>query len=175
VLSDKNRRTIYDYDLAKGIKRPRHASSSSRPIETPAPPKIQEPVTHQTVLKQLVRIRKQVDAVSNKAHIKHAELFKALNTCLSLANIELLRSSGDKLVPRRAIDEVFLSARWLSVEYLDRITVKLIKVAGSDNEKIVEIHQFNRQTRRKALINKYLPAATISAIIILMAIIINSL
>jgi len=175
VLSDKNRRTIYDYDLAKGVRKPRSGAAAARPAETTPVPKVQEPVTHQTVLKQLIRIRKQVEAVNNKSNIKHAELFKAINTCLSLAHIELLRNCGDKLIPRRAIDEVFLSARWLSIEYIDRVTAKLIKVAGADNEKILEIHQFNRQKKRKALIQKYLPAATISAIVILMFIIINSI
>ena len=176
VLSDKNRRTIYDYDLSKGYRRPRHTSTSSRPAErAPEKPKTTEPVTHLTVLKQLARIRKQVEAVSNGKKLKHAELFIALNNALSLHNIELLRNSGDADSSRRAIDEVLHSSKRLSVEYIDRITTKLIKLAGADNDKILEIHQFNKQRKRRATFDKYLPVVTISAIIIIMVIIINFL
>jgi hypothetical protein len=176
VLSDRNRRAIYDYDLAKGFRKPRHSSNSFRPAERAAEnPKPAEPLTHQGVLKKLNRIRKQVETVSNKANLKHAELFKALNTTLSLSNIELLRNSGDAAVSRRAIDEVLVASKWLSVEFIDRITAKLIKLAGADNEKILEIHQFNKQRKRRAAFEKYLPVVTISAIIIIMVIIINFL
>jgi molecular chaperone DnaJ len=176
VLSDKNRRTIYDYDLAKGFRKSRNSPSSHRPAEmAPAKPKVAEPYTYESVLKQLARIRKQVATVSNKASLKHAELFKALNTTLSLNNIELLRNAGDPAVSRRAIDDVLVSSKRLSVEYIDRITAKLIKVAGADNEKILEIHQFNKERKRRATFEKYLPVVTISAIIIIMVIIINLL
>src|SRR5688572_1390435 len=42
VLSDKNRRTIYDYDLSKGYRRPRNIHTSSRPAEK-APEKPRAP------------------------------------------------------------------------------------------------------------------------------------
>ncbi|HTE28148.1 MAG TPA: DnaJ domain-containing protein [Flavitalea sp.] len=176
VLSDKHRRTIYDYDLSKGHRKPRGTVTSSHPAERPPEkPKAPEPVNHLTVLKQLTRIRKQVETVSNKRKLKHAELFKAINTALSLSNIELLRNAGDTVFSRRAIDEVLLSSKWLSIEYIDRITAKLIKIAGADNDKILEIHQFNKQRKRRATFDKYLPVVTIAAIIILMGIIINFL
>jgi molecular chaperone DnaJ len=176
VLSDKNRRTIYDYDLSKGYRKPRHSSTSGRPAEkAPEKPKAPEPVTHLTILKQLTRIRKQVETVSNKRKLKHAELFKALNNALSLSNIEHLRNAGDAASSRQAIDEVLISSRWLSVEYIDRLTAKLIKLAGADNDKILEIHQFNRKKKRRATFDRYLPVVTISAIIIIMVIIINFL
>src|ERR671913_1450758 len=101
VLSDRNRRTIYDYDLAKGIRKPRNGSGSARPAEAAPVAKAPEPVTNQTILKQLIRIRKQVEAVKNKSNIKHAELYKAINNLLSLSNIELLRNSADAIVSRR--------------------------------------------------------------------------
>ena len=116
-----------------------------------------------------------MESVSNKARLKHAELFKALNAALSLNNIELLRNSGDTKVSRRAIDEVLIASKWLSVEYIDRITAKLIKLAGADNEKILEIHQFNKKRKRRATFDKYLPAVTISAIIIIIFVVINLL
>ncbi|RYY19203.1 MAG: hypothetical protein EOO04_22505 [Chitinophagaceae bacterium] len=182
VLSDRNRRTIYDYDLSKGHRKPRNTSHSARnsvrpPEQTrpPAIPRATEPITHLTVLKQLTRIRKQVDTVKSKANLKHAELFKALNSVLSLSNIELLKAAADSTISRRAIDEVLLASKWLSVEYIDRITAKLIKVAGADNEKILEIHLFNKQRKRKAVVDKYLPVVTIATVIILMVIVINLL
>lgn len=174
VLSDRNRRTIYDYDLAKGLKRPRHTHSTARPAETPAVKKV-EPVTHHTVLKQISRIRKQVDKIENKGNIKHAELFKAINTTLSLGNIELVRAAGDTAISRRIIDETIASSQLLAVDYIDRVTAKLIKIAGADNEKILEIHQFNKKCKQKAMLRKYTPVVTISALIILMFIILNLL
>jgi curved DNA-binding protein CbpA len=176
VLSDKNRRTIYDYDLSKGYRRPRNTHTSSRPAERePEKPRAPEPVTHLTILKQLTRIRKQVETVSNKKKLKHAELFKALNNALSLNNIEQLRNADDAVSSRRAIDEVLVSSKWLSVEYIDRITAKLIKLAGPDNEKILQIHQFNKKRKRRATFDRYLPLITISAIIIFVVIIISFL
>jgi len=176
VLSDKNRRTIYDYDLSKGYRRQRDSSKSSRPAErAPEKPKAPEPVTYLTVLKQLTKIMKQVETVRNKKKLKHAELFRALNNELSLKNIEYFRNDGDTYSSRLAIDEVLISCRWLSVEYVDRITAKLIKLAGPDNDKILEIHQFNRKRKLRATFNRYLPVVTISAIIIIMVIIINFL
>jgi molecular chaperone DnaJ len=176
ILSDKNRRTIYDYDLSKGYRRPRDTHASSRPAEMAAQkPRAPEPVTHLTILKQLTRIRKQVESISNKKKLKHAELFKALNNALSLSNIEHLRNAGDAVSSRRAIDEVLVCSKWLSVEYIDRITAKLIKLAGTDNDKILQIHQFNKKRKRRATFDRYLPVVTISAIIILMVIIINFL
>ena len=178
VLSDKNRRTIYDYDLTQRLRKPRSVSgnSSRRPAETTAAPSNdKEPVTHQTVIKQLIRIRNRIEAIENKKAIKHAELFKALNTQLSTGNIELIRSAGDTIISRRAIDEVLICCRHLSVEYLDRITAKLIKVAGADNEKILEIHQFNKKRKQMAVLQKYMPLIAISAIIILVVIILNLL
>ena len=173
VLSDKNRRTIYDYDLAKGVRKPRTASSSVRPAEATATVKKPQPITHETVLKQLTAIRKQVEKAGNKSRIKHVELFKAINTALSQGNIELLRNSGEAGILRRAVDEVLLTCKTLSVDYLDRLTPKLIRVAGADNEKIVEIHQFVKKRKRMATIQKYMPVATVSAIIILMILIMN--
>ena len=178
VLSDKNRRTIYDYDLTQRLRKPRSVSgnSSRRPAETTAAPSNdKEPVTHQSVIKQLIRIRKKIEAVKNKQAIKHNELFKALNTQLTTGNIELVRSAADTIISRRAIDEVLFCCRYLSTEYLDRITAKLIKIAGPDNEKILEIHQFIRKRKQIAVLYKYMPAITISAIIILVFIILNLL
>lgn len=178
ILSDKNRRTIYDFDLAKAVRKPnstvtsaqprpqpkQQSSTSARPAETP---------TNITVVKQLIRIRKQVETIENKAAIKHPELFRAINTVLNQGNMDLLINAGDPKISRRAIDEVLLTTRLLSVEYLDRITSKLIRLAGADNEKILEIHQFVKQRKQMAMLRKYMPAVTISAIIILMFLLIN--
>jgi molecular chaperone DnaJ len=174
VLSDRNRRTIYDYDLAKGVRKPRTSTTANRPAETTATKRV-EPVSHHTVLKQVSRIRKQVEAVKNKGSIRHAELFKAINTALSTGNIELVKGAGETGVARRIIDDIIASSQHLSVEYIDRVTAKLIKVAGPDNEKILEIHLFNKKRKQRALLQKYMPVVTISAIIILMVVILNLL
>jgi molecular chaperone DnaJ len=174
ILSDKNRRIIYDFDLAKGVRKPRMAAATTQqkqPASTPS--KAAEMPTNISVLKQLIRIRKQVEAIENRGAIKHPELFRAINTVLSSGNIQLLINAGDPKVSRRAIDEVLATSKLLSVEYLDRVTARLIKIAGADNEKILEIHQFNKQRKQKAMLQKYMPALAISAIIILMFILIN--
>jgi len=173
VLSDRNRRTIYDYDLAKGVRKPRTTVTANRPAETAAAVKKPEAVTPETVLKQLSGIRKQVEKVTNKGKIKHVELFKVLNTTLSQGNMALLCNSGEKGISRRAIDDILICCKELGLEYVQRLTGKLIKIAGTDNEKILEIHQFLKKREQMALIQKYMPVVTVSAIIILMMIIIN--
>lgn len=177
VLSDKNRRTIYDYDLAKGHRKPRNTNTATRPAETSASATRQPPEipSYKTVVKQLIRIRKQVDAVENKRAIKQAELYKAINSGLSINNIELVRAAGDGKISRRAIDEVMLACRYMNPEYLDRLTPKLVKIAGADNEKILQIHQFISQRRKMAMVHKYLPLVTVAAIVIIMVIMINLL
>jgi hypothetical protein len=102
-------------------------------------------------------------------------LFKALNAQLTTSNIELIRSAADTIISRRAIDEVLICCRYLSPEYLDRITAKLIKIAGADNEKILEIHQLIKKRKQIATLQKYMPAIAISAIIILVFVILNLL
>jgi curved DNA-binding protein CbpA len=176
VLSDKNRRTIYDYDLAKGIPKAASRTASKRPAETKAsPPPPPAPVTQQSILADLLKIRKQVEKVDGKVSINQKEFYRALNTALSLRNIDILRGSGDNKVANMAIDELLVCLKMLSVEYLDKITIKLIKLAGTDNEKILEIHNFNKKRKQAATIQKYIPYIAISAIVILMFLLINLL
>jgi curved DNA-binding protein CbpA len=176
VLSEKNRRINYDYEMAKARRNKTESEKSvTSPPQVSSVAKKAEPVTPQSILGQFTRVRKKVLNIKDKSRIRQAELFKTLNTLLGVRNIEIAQSGGDNRVPRMIIDEVFICSRYLSLEYVERLTTKMIRLAGADNEKIVEIHAFVEKSRRRAQLQKYLPMAIISAAIMIMVILISLL
>ena len=172
VLADKNRRILYDYDLKKGIPK---THQQARPAKTaPSPTSSRpEPVTHLTICKQAHKIRSEVDVIDNKSRIKQAELYKALNTLLSLKNIEIVQTAADRKITRRLIEDVIGASCYIAVPYVERLSSKLVKLAASDNELIVEIHRNYRKRKNREKLKQYLPLIIIFSIILLLLLILK--
>jgi curved DNA-binding protein CbpA len=172
VLIDKNRRIIYDYDLKKGIPKAAQHARPAKPAATQTSPR-PEPVTPLTICKQAQKIRSEVDVIENKSRIKQAELYKVLNTLLSLKNIEIVQSAGDRKITRRLIEEIIGASRYIAVPYVERLSAKLVKLAAADNELILEIHQNHRKRKNREKLKQYLPLIIIFSIILLLLLILK--
>ncbi|RYY24551.1 MAG: J domain-containing protein [Chitinophagaceae bacterium] len=175
VLADKNRRILYDYDLNKGIPKVQQQTRPARhakPAATQTPPR-PEAITHHTICKQAHKIRTEVDIIENKSRIKQAELYKALNTLLSLKHIEIVQTAADRKITRRIIEDVIGASRYVAVPYVERLSSKLVKLAAADNELILEIHRnFNKRKNREKF-RQYLPLIIIFSIILLLLLILQ--
>ncbi len=169
VLSDKNRRIIYDHDLKNGIPKLHSAPTAKAAAAAKPPPP--EQLTNAGILKKVQHIRSEVEAVTNKSRIKQAELYKALNTLLSLRNIEIVTSAADPKTSRKLMEEVIAVSRYVGIGHVERLSVKLAKLAGADNDMIVEIHRNYRRRKRREKIIRFLPLLGLSAVILLLLLI----
>ncbi len=172
VLADKNRRILYDYDLKKGIPKTTQITRPARPATTNTTSR-PEPLTASAIWNKAHKIRSEVDTTANKSRIKQPELFKVLNNLLSLKNIEILQTAGDRKMNRKVVQDIIGASRYLALPYVERLSPKLVKVAGADNELILSIHLNYRKRKNLHRFMQYLPLLIIFSIILLLLVILK--
>jgi hypothetical protein len=178
VLSDEAERKEYDYDFKKASQTSSNNSSQQKAKAESA--KKEEPVTPLTFLSILKDIRKKVSGISTK-RINQRNLFDSVNELLTDNNINFLLRLDDLKTNRQIIVEALECLRPLGYDrhpvqgfiYIERISPKLAKLAGNDNETIETIFKFTNQRKLFGYWNKYKGVATIAAIILFFVIVAN--
>jgi curved DNA-binding protein CbpA len=139
ILSNKDDRSSYDY---RRIKREGGKPASA----TTTAAKQQEPFTPVLLLRQCSQIRRKL-ATIDRFKIKQAALFQTLNSLLNIRNLNLLLQASDRKVNRQIIDELCICLKYLDYPLAQKLLPKVIKVAGSDNEKIKVIYSFDKKLK----------------------------
>lgn len=144
TLSDKYKKINYDYDYQKQrggvttIQRPTHDRNGQPVMPTPY-----------SLLKIFIEVRKAVEAVDTRGKkVKQDALYKRLYELLSRNNIGILHAGNNPKINQQIVHHVLKCCEFLSFTYVEEISVKLAKLAGTDNATIQKIYEFNRQKKR---------------------------
>lgn len=139
ILSNKDDRSSYDY------RRIRKEGGKPAPAATTTA-KQQEPFTPVLLLRQFSQIRRKL-ATTDRLKIKQPALFQTLNSLLNIRNLNLLLHAADRKVSRQIVDEICRCLKYLDYPLAQKLLPKVIKVAGTDNEKIRAIHSFDKKLK----------------------------
>jgi hypothetical protein len=96
-----------------------------------------------------------------------------LNELLSVNNLNFLISWGDTKTNKQIISEVMTCCKVLAYPYVEKLSPKLAKLAGSDNDTIQKIFSFNKQQKYWSYWTRYKGVAIIAAVILFFVIISN--
>ena len=159
VLSDASKKINYDYEYKKQAQQQKTAGQNTNSTGTTYRParnttakaaatSTSQPLSPQTLLQQIIDIRKSVEGVKQRGkRIKQDALYNRLNQLLSSSNIALLQSWGDTSTNRKLIHHTLQCCRFLSYQYLEPINIKLAQLAGSDNDTIEKIYAFAQKRK----------------------------
>ena len=155
VLSKAHTKAEYDHYLLKKKNGSahhhhghRHSNSNVSDTAT-VTAKRTEVVTAASLLRQFNTIRRRINDVQDSARIKQDALYNELANLLSIHNINILRT-GDQNFVRHVIESIQDSCKMLNHSYVQNLTPRLIKLAGSDSHLIKRIYRFNKKHRRKS-------------------------
>lgn len=168
ILSDPEERENYNWEYRKG----QQTSSNQNQQQKRAEPKQEPQVTPQVILSIFQDIRKKVVGI-NKSRINQSELYNSLNELLSVNNLNFLISWGDTKTNKQIISEMMTCCKALQYPYVEKLSAKLAKLAGSDNETIQKIFSFNKQQKYWSYWTRYKGVAIVVAIILFCVIITN--
>lgn len=164
ILSDPELRENYNYEYKKSQQTSSNNNQQQRRSE--------QQLTPQVILAVFQEIRIKVNGISNN-QINQSSLFNSLNDLLSINNINFLLSSGDTKINKQIINEVITCCKPLAYTYVDKLSPKLAKLAGSDNETIQKILSFNKQQKYLSYWKKYQGIAIFAATILFVVIVSN--
>ena len=136
ILSDTEKKKEYDNSYNSGSQ-----SHSNRTEQNQ-----EGPVTPTTILNVIIKIKNQVVGLK-KNLLNQLALYKSLNDLLSDNNIMFLLSRNETKINRRIIDEVLICCNYLAYPYIEKLTVKLAKLAGSENEIILNIYKYSKRKK----------------------------
>jgi hypothetical protein len=151
MLSDVSERSNYDLDYQKynGKSNPKDNVRSEAKKETA------NDILH-AYLMRFRSIREAVEKLDqDQQKVNQEALYKKLNDLLDKNCIEFFLSLGDVNVNTQIINDVFISCRPLAFPYVENLSIKLSKLAGTDNETILKIHAFIKQRKIKSYWDKY--------------------
>jgi hypothetical protein len=161
ILSDPEERESYNWDYKKS----QQASSNQNQQEKRAEPKQEPQVTPQVILSTFQDIRKKVNSV-DKSRIDTAALYNSLTELLSVNNINFLISWGDTKTNKQIISEIMTCCKVLEYPYVQKLSLTLAKLAGSDNETIQKIFSFNKRQKYWSYWTQYKGVAIVVAVIL---------
>ena len=140
ILSDPEKRESYNWEYKKRQQTSSNQSQQQKRTE----PKQEQQITPQLILSIFQNIRKKVLGI-NKNRINHSALYNTLNDLLSVNQLNFLITWGDTKTNRQIIDEVMTCCKVLPYPYVEKLTPKLAKLAGSDNDTIQKIFSFEKK------------------------------
>jgi hypothetical protein len=167
ILSDPEKRESYNWDH----KRSQQPSSNQKQESSE---KKQEPqVTPNVILSILHDVRNKVVS-TDKKRINQSALYNTLNELLSNNNLNFIISWGDTKINKHIITEVMACCKVLSYPFIEKLSPKLAKLAGSDNQTIQEVYGFLKSQKKKHFREKYgllMGLVTLALILIFVAVI----
>lgn len=108
--------------------------------------KEQTKLTPQVFLEVIRNIKKKVDGIDTDK-INQTALYNSLNGLFTPNNINFLLSQGDIKINKEIINEAMACCKFLLYPYVEKLTPKLAKLAGSDNDLIIEIFSFSKKQK----------------------------
>ena len=108
--------------------------------------KEQTKLTPQVFLEVIRNIKKKVDGIDTDK-INQTALYNSLNGLFTPNNINFLLSQGDIKINKQIINEAMACCKFLLYPYVEKLTPKLAKLAGSDNDLIIEIFSFSKKQK----------------------------
>jgi hypothetical protein len=164
ILSDPEERESYNWEFKKS----QQSSDNQNQQQKRAEPKQEQQVTPQLILSSIQDIRKRVIGI-DKNRINQSALYTALSELLSANNINFLISSDDSKTNKEIISEVMICCKRLAYPYVEKLSTKLAKLAGSDNDTIQKIFSFTKQQKYLSYWSRYKGVAIIVVVILFLA------
>ncbi|MDX2046754.1 MAG: DnaJ domain-containing protein [Chitinophagaceae bacterium] len=113
----------------------------------------ERPLTPTLYLETFSKIRRQAVELGRK-QVHQQGLYQSLDKLLDESSIKFLLSRNDEKINRQIIHEVFICCKYLAYPYVDRLSVKLAKLAGTDNDSIRKIYLYNKKRKLFEFWNK---------------------
>jgi hypothetical protein len=166
ILSDPEQRESYNWEYKNNQKsstsqQQQQQQQQQRRTES----KQEKQITPQVILSIFQEIRKKVIGVK-KSQINQSALYNSLNELLSFNNLNFLISWGDTRINNLIINEVMICCKFLAFPYTDKLSIKLAKLAGSDNDTIQQIFLFNKKQKYWSYWSRYKAIALISSVLL---------
>lgn len=168
VLSDPEKRENYNWEFNRKAQNNNTSTSNSKAYESQKSPLVTPA--------DFLQIFKQINSKIKNWHkdlVNQPLLFNNINELLSERNILYLLSYGDVNVNNKIIDEVLRSCKVLTFPYIEKLCIKLARLAGSDNERIKAIHSFNKKEKLKSYWSRYKGLVGVAAIFIIITVWVN--
>lgn len=165
ILSKPDSKAEYDHYLVRkknGHQRSHHHDSHSNTATATA--KKTEVVTAASLMRQFTTIRRQINDVEDRTRIRQDALYRQLVDLLTINNINLLKSADQQCV-RQVIENILQVTKVLNHTYVENLTPRMIKLAGSDNEIISRIYRHNKKHLRKSNCEKRKPFIVIGFVV----------
>mgnify|MGYP003575187441 CR=1 FL=1 len=164
TLSDKHRKINYDYDYNK------QTANATKPFTAPRPAPQQPgtpPQTPHNLLKVFIEVRRSVEGIDHRGKkIKQQALYNRLYELLSKHNIDLLHAAGNAKMNQQIINNVLKCCQFLAYPYVQDLSVRLARLAGTDNATIEKIYLFTRRKKRWSFWEQHRANLTIVAVMV---------
>lgn len=148
VLSNKEKKRDYDiqYQYKDNLKKEKKDDNKQeyKPKE--------EILTPQTFLNTFQNLKKKLTNI-NAENINQNSLFENIKNTLNQQNLKFLISKNSYEINNKIIDEVLICCILLHYDYIKLLEPTLVKLAGSDNQKIIKIYEFAKRRKRKSQLN----------------------
>jgi len=148
TLSDQHKKINYDYDYKKQTAGGTQTFTAPPPRQKTAA-NSSDNRSPQTILKTFIQVRRSVEGIDTRGKkINQQALYNRLYELLSQNNIALLHNYANIQVNQQIVNNVLKCCRFLAYPYVQDLSPRLARVAGTDNATIQKIYQFNRQKKR---------------------------
>lgn len=166
ILSDPEKREIYNSKYSRYNQQKQSDDSQQQKTESNK----HSQITPQLFLNHIKDIRIKIKGI-NKNRINQSLLYKSINQIFTESNINYLIKTDDLTINKQIIRETLLCFNSLSINYIEKLSVCLVKLSGSDNDLINEIYVTVKMQKKKQLISNWGLPITIGSIVIVLIII----
>lgn len=148
VLSNQEKKKYYDqrYNSEKDTRQEK--KEEKKQYYSPK----EEALTPLTFLNKFRKLKNTLNKL-NSTNINQTALFENIKSILTQQNINFLISKNSYEINNKIIDEVLICCILLHYDYVKILEPTLVKLACSDNQKIIKIFEFARKRKRKSQLN----------------------
>jgi len=154
VLSDPDKRKLYDSGKSTNKSQEKKADSKEKAAD-----KKQQGEPKQEFTPEVLRsfTQKVLNNLESKgiSTFDSRSVFDHIISILSTGNINFLLQKANLAVNYGIIDDILMCCKFLPFPYAESISLRLVKLAGSDNEKILEIYRQVKKLKLKSYWHQY--------------------
>lgn len=155
ILSDVNKKRIYD---EKNFTNKKATPKEETKQES-------KPIKPNDILQMLIEKRKIVVKLGKKG-INETGFFQTLSNILSEEIIMYLIVCNDIKTNKLIMNEVLICCHFIDLERAEKLILKLVKLAGADNDAILLIHNYSKKLKRLYFWNIYKPVVAVAGVIL---------
>jgi len=172
ILSSAEKKENYDYQYTQ---KPQTKTNNPTQQENNNEPNNQkESITPSTFLAIFQDTKNKIKGLTNE-RINKRNLYDYINDLLTENNINFLLRWDDIKINQQIIDEVLVCCKPLFYEkhpvhsfiYVENISTKLVKLAGSDNITIQKIYNYTKNRKYWGFVNTYKRILLFAAVLLL--------